>query len=162
MSPPWFCPTEPGRRSARYGTGLYPIANGAVGCPNRLGAKNLTRLHFRMKRNDRKLCLKPHQDHDLSDLLDGNRLSVAEIAVRLRVSEPTVRRWIAREVRGRRLPSYLAGGRRFVLRDDLVAFLGHDSLTTKKEVSSHATFPVPKVESQRARMAGDALDKLLG
>jgi hypothetical protein len=39
----------------------------------------------------------------------------------------TIQRWINRGVRGRKLPSTLFGGRRFVHRDDLALFLSSDS-----------------------------------
>ena len=55
----------------------------------------------------------------MADLLEAARLSVNETAHRLRVDRSTVWRWILKG----KLPSYLFFGRRFVLVEDLEAFL---------------------------------------
>jgi len=51
------------------------------------------------------------------------RLTLAEVASRVRVHISTVYRWTYHGVRGNRLRSFLVGGRRFVLPDDLQEFL---------------------------------------
>ena len=51
------------------------------------------------------------------------RLTINEVARQLNVHISTVFRWTLRGVRGRRLKSFLVGGRRYVGADDLVQFL---------------------------------------
>ena len=55
--------------------------------------------------------------------LPTERLSLKQVAKHLRVHIATVYRWTLRGVRGRRLKSFLVGGRRYVDADDLVQFL---------------------------------------
>ena len=55
--------------------------------------------------------------------LPTERLSLKQVAKHLRVHIATVYRWTLRGVRGRRLKSFLVGGRRYVDADDLVKFL---------------------------------------
>lgn len=56
-------------------------------------------------------------------LIDSPRLSMSEGARRVGVSTATFWRWALRGVRGRRLPTILVGGRRWVLLTDVEAFL---------------------------------------
>ena len=59
-------------------------------------------------------------------MVDGFRaaiISLNEIAKQLRVHSSTLHRWTRTGVRGRRLPSVLVGGRRYVRISDLEAFL---------------------------------------
>ena len=49
--------------------------------------------------------------------------TLKQVAKHLRVHIATVYRWTLRGVRGRRLKSFLVGGRRYVDADDLVQFL---------------------------------------
>ena len=51
-------------------------------------------------------------------------ISVTELAKSLKVNVATVYRWILYGVRGRKLPSLLIGGRRFVDEDDFEQFIG--------------------------------------
>ena len=51
------------------------------------------------------------------------RLTLNEVARQLNVHISTVFRWSFRGVRGRRLKSFLVGGRRYVAADDLAQFL---------------------------------------
>lgn len=53
-----------------------------------------------------------------------NRLSLREVADSLEVDISSVGRWCRGGVNGRRLRSFMLGGRRFVLRSDLDEFLG--------------------------------------
>ena len=55
--------------------------------------------------------------------LPTERLSLNEVAKQLNVHISTVFRWSFRGVRGRRLKSFLVGGRRYVDADDLAQFL---------------------------------------
>ena len=50
-------------------------------------------------------------------------LSLTEVAQQMHVHVGTVHRWVHSGVRGRRLPSVLVGGRRYVRISDLEAFL---------------------------------------
>ncbi len=51
------------------------------------------------------------------------RFTVNQVASSLNVHTGTVYRWIFRGVRGRRLGSFLVGGRRFISRSDLERFI---------------------------------------
>ncbi len=62
----------------------------------------------------------------MSALLDKERISLSEAARKLKVHVATSRRWAHSGVRGRILPTFLVGGRRFVLTRDLEAFLAFD------------------------------------
>ena len=53
----------------------------------------------------------------------SERFSLKQVAKHLRVHIATVYRWTLRGVRGRRLKSFLIGGRRYVDADDLTRFL---------------------------------------
>ena len=55
--------------------------------------------------------------------LPTEQLTLKQVAKHLRVHIATVYRWTLRGVRGRRLKSFLVGGRRYVDADDLAQFL---------------------------------------
>jgi excisionase family DNA binding protein len=57
-----------------------------------------------------------------ADLFD-ERLTLNEVAKRLKVHTATVYRWTFQGVRGKRLPSFLIGGRRYVALSELEHFL---------------------------------------
>ena len=57
--------------------------------------------------------------HTFSD----ERLSLNEVAKHLKVHVATVHRWILQGVRGKRLNSFLVGGRRYIAVSDLHNFL---------------------------------------
>lgn len=58
-------------------------------------------------------------------------LSMKEAADLLKVHISTVWRWDQSGVRGHKLPTVVVGGRRFVVRDDLMAFLA--KIQTRQE-----------------------------
>lgn len=60
------------------------------------------------------------------DQLSEDRLSITEVAQKLRVHTATVYRWVNSGVKGRRLPTLMIGGRRFVLTSDLEDFVQSD------------------------------------
>lgn len=55
--------------------------------------------------------------------LHKERLTLNEVAKRLKVHIATVYRWTLQGVRGRRLSSFLIGGRRYITLSDLEWFL---------------------------------------
>lgn len=55
--------------------------------------------------------------------LHKERLTLNEVAKRLKVHVATVYRWTLQGVRGRRLPSFFIGGRRYVTLSDLEWFI---------------------------------------
>ncbi|MCH9656030.1 MAG: helix-turn-helix domain-containing protein [Planctomycetes bacterium] len=55
--------------------------------------------------------------------LHEERLTLNEVAKRLKVHVATVYRWTLQGVRGRRLPSFFIGGRRYIKLSDLEWFL---------------------------------------
>jgi len=63
------------------------------------------------------------------------RLTLAQIAQEQDVSVSTTWRWTLKGVKGRRLKSFLVGGRRYVTRRDLSDFLRASDEST--EVLSH-------------------------
>lgn len=69
----------------------------------------------------------------------NERLTLNQVASRLNVHVATIYRWTLRGVRGRRLPSFLIGGRRYVALPDLEQFLqprdSFKSLTDPKRSS---------------------------
>lgn len=72
---------------------------------------------------------------------DQDRMSVTNLAKSLCVSTATVYRWILRGVRGRKLPSALIGGRRFVSTTDFNKFIDPTQTSTntnRKERSNIA------------------------
>jgi excisionase family DNA binding protein len=73
------------------------------------------------------------------------RLTVNQVAKRLNVHSGSVYRWTLKGVRGRRLPSFLIGGRRYIAIADLEKFL------------SPAAQSVSNVDSQRTKLAQERL-----
>ena len=63
----------------------------------------------------------------MSELLNSERFTLAQVAERLGVHLTTVWRWALNGVRGRRLRSHLVGGRRYVTAGDLDLFLADRS-----------------------------------
>jgi hypothetical protein len=59
----------------------------------------------------------------MAGILDAERFPLSEVARRLNVHVATCWRWARVGVRGRTLPTFLVGGRRFVLKRDLETFL---------------------------------------
>ena len=80
-----------------------------------------------------------------------DRLSLRAVAHEVGVHLATVWRWTLSGVRGRRLRAIRVGGRRYVLRRDLEAFLEPDDSVTA------SVPPTP----DRAAAAGKKLDSLL-
>ena len=56
-------------------------------------------------------------------IFSDERLSLNEVAKHLKVHVATVHRWIFQGVRGKRLKSFLIGGRRYIAVSDLHDFL---------------------------------------
>ncbi len=77
----------------------------------------------------------------------NRRLTVGDVAQRLQVHIATVWRWVHQGVRGRRLKSRLLGGRRYLLEQDLDAFLA----TEQQD-------PFSLDRNHRADIAGIVLD----
>ena len=73
-----------------------------------------------------------------SALLDSPRLSINEAARRLGVHPSSLWRWILTGTRGRKLRTFLVGGRRYILVADLEAFLaaGQEPLDREAKASS--------------------------
>ena len=67
--------------------------------------------------------------------MSKERLTLAQIAQEQNVSVSTAWRWTLKGVKGRRLKSFLVGGRRYVTRRDLNDFLRASDEST--EVLSH-------------------------
>jgi len=63
----------------------------------------------------------------MASFLHEPRLSIAEAARLLSVHSGSIWRWILRGVHGRKLPSVMVGGRRYILQADLEAFIAPDS-----------------------------------
>ena len=63
----------------------------------------------------------------IAGLPEKDRYSLKEIAKSLDKHISTVLRWALKGVRGRRLPSFLIGGQRYVNREDLERFLHPDA-----------------------------------
>ena len=57
---------------------------------------------------------------------DAERLSLKQVAKLLDKNISTIHRWRLRGARGRKLPTFLIGGRRYVLREELEAFISDD------------------------------------
>lgn len=62
-------------------------------------------------------------------------LTLKQVAKHLRVHIATVYRWTLRGVRGRRLKSFLVGGRRYVDADELAQFLSPHQESRQNVVS---------------------------
>ena len=88
--------------------------------------------------------------------LDAERISINAAAKRLGLHVGSIFRWASRGVRGRKLPTILVGGRRFVLVSDLEEMLS--------AINSESTSPVarPMSPNQRAEAAERELDRILG
>jgi hypothetical protein len=80
----------------------------------------------------------------------ADRVSLSEVARDLGINISTVWRWTLRGVRGRKLRTVVVGGRRFVLRTDLAAFLN---------AANDPTSIAPDIQT-RADDAGRVLDAL--
>ena len=85
----------------------------------------------------------------MSSILDSERYSLKQVAKALNVHIASIWRWVLHGVHGRKLPTILIGGRRFVLRQDLEAFL-----TDGESRPSHQQ----RATEARATAAGKALD----
>ena len=79
----------------------------------------------------------------------ANRLSLNEVAGALGIHVATVWRWVLRGVRGRKLPSVMIGGRRYVARKALATFLDAQNVPSDK---------ISDDFHQRAQNAGRLLD----
>lgn len=65
-------------------------------------------------------------------VLDKERLTMTQAAQRAKVNPGTTWRWALKGIRGRKLPTVMLGGRRFVLTEDLEQFMndGRDGDST--------------------------------
>lgn len=72
------------------------------------------------------------------------------VAAHVGVHLATAWRWVLRGVRGRRLRSVLIGGRRYVLRADLAAFLG-DAVNGQSAAHPAATVAGKVLDSEGVR-----------
>jgi transposase len=77
-------------------------------------------------------------------LIDEKKLSLTELAKREGVHVSTVWRWVLRGVRGARLESFCAGGRRFTTEPAWIRFC---EATT---AASTVAFPAPAWRTNRA------------
>jgi len=64
-----------------------------------------------------------HRSSRVFDDIRDAMISPRDVARQLRLHISTIHRWMTSGVRGRRLPSRLIGGRRFVIRSDLEEWL---------------------------------------
>lgn len=83
-----------------------------------------------------------------SEIFDSERYPLKQVALKLKVHIATIWRWVLHGVRGQRLPTILVGGRRYVLKSDLEAFLAPHA-----QDAGHATDL-----QTRAGVAGKLLD----
>jgi hypothetical protein len=86
--------------------------------------------------------------------LDAERISINAAAKLLGLHVGSIFRWASRGVRGRKLPTILVGGRRFVLVRDLKEML---SAINSESTSSVAQ---PTSSKQKAEAAERELDRL--
>jgi len=56
-------------------------------------------------------------------ILDSERYTLKQVAHMLNVHIASIWRWVLHGVRGRKLPTVLIGGRRYVLKESLESFL---------------------------------------
>ena len=89
----------------------------------------------------------------MKSILDAEKFSLTDAAKRVPVNVATLWRWAQKGVKGRRLATVQIGGRRYVLREDLEAFLdaGRDSA---------ASTPTQPTLTARAVAAGEELARL--
>lgn len=66
------------------------------------------------------------------DIIKENKLTLAEAARELGLHISTLHRWRLKGVRGRKFPTVLVGGRRYVLRRDLQDFVNGDQLEPQR------------------------------
>ena len=88
----------------------------------------------------------------MTQMSECDRLSMRQAAARMRVHVATIWRWSLHGVRGRRLKTFLIGGRRYVNIASLNLFLN--------EVAAAA--PPRADPTARAERAGVELDRMLG
>lgn len=79
---------------------------------------------------------------------NSKRYSMYEVARLIDVHVATIWRWSLNGVRGRKLKTFLVGGRRFVRASDLEAFLAGDNTPSSSDLDLEA----------RAEIAGKLLD----
>lgn len=80
-----------------------------------------------------------------------DRLTMRQVARKLNVHVSTVFRWAIRGVRGRKLPTVLIGGRRFVLRSQLQKFASGVAESDRRTE--------PPLDTARARSIETELDR---
>ena len=85
----------------------------------------------------------------MTEKLNSERFTIDAVAEKLEVHPATVWRWVTTGVKGRKLESFLIGGRRYVTGDGLDAFCG-DSEQVRE----------PKRAREAARDASKKLDGL--
>ncbi len=83
--------------------------------------------------------------------LERDRLTLTEAAQLLAKDLSTIWRWCLRGVRGRKLASFVIGGRRYVYRDDLDDFLA----------AQNADDPRPAQPTQKSKRRNAAAAKKL-
>ena len=83
----------------------------------------------------------------------AERFTINQVAQQLHVHVATVFRWARRGVRGRRLKSYLIGGRRFVNADDLDVFL------SPRDDPSRPPTPAARSANAQSRLSRYGLGK---
>jgi len=86
--------------------------------------------------------------------LEAERLTLNKAAQLLDVHLATVWRWCLHGVRGRKLPSFVLGGRRFITRDDL------DDFVAAQNTPACSKAKPSKKSQRRAERAETKLDQL--
>ena len=89
-----------------------------------------------------------------NQLSGEDRFSINQIARLLRKHSGTIWRWVLRGVRGHRLRSFHVGGRRYVTRKDLEAFLSAINATGKPDADSRGTQIAPHHKENGTGRAG--------
>ena len=82
--------------------------------------------------------------------LNEPRLSLKQVAKLLDKNISTIHRWRLRGARGRKLPTFLIGGRRYVLREELEAFIAEDDSASSND-ASESPKPQDDVEAELDR-----------